>query len=202
MRKPWLATLLLSSLLLCLLCGCCRLRKGIVLRGDWSIELNRVPHLAGHGPHYACTSDCPTCPACSPLPAPPPGSAEPPEAIPVPPETAGTAVRSRFLPVPIRPAFQPAHSAPPDALAGQPFDDSEAVELPPPQGQRDAASDDIEPMPPQPNELHLRPLSTARPLAAPESDPNSGCRATAHTARSAANPQKGRHARMRPHSRL
>lgn len=38
-------------------CNCCR--KGIVLRGDWSLELNRVPHLASNGPTYQ--GDCDAC---------------------------------------------------------------------------------------------------------------------------------------------
>jgi hypothetical protein len=35
---------------------CCRTKKGIVLRGDWSLELNRVPHMQSNGPTYSC--DC------------------------------------------------------------------------------------------------------------------------------------------------
>lgn len=38
-------------------CNCCR--KGIVLRGDWSLELNRVPHLKSNGPTYQ--GDCDAC---------------------------------------------------------------------------------------------------------------------------------------------
>ena len=40
---------------------CCRTRKGIVLRGDWSLELNRVPHMQSNGPSYS--GDC-CAPAC------------------------------------------------------------------------------------------------------------------------------------------
>jgi hypothetical protein len=35
---------------------CCRTRKGIVLRGDWSLELNRVQHLQSNVPTYS--GDC------------------------------------------------------------------------------------------------------------------------------------------------
>ena len=40
---------------------CCRTKKGIVLRGDWSLELNRVPHMQSNGPSYS--GDC-CAPAC------------------------------------------------------------------------------------------------------------------------------------------
>lgn len=41
--------------------GCCCQRKGLVLRGDWSFELNRVQHMRSNGPTYAgdaCTMPC------------------------------------------------------------------------------------------------------------------------------------------------
>src|SRR4051812_10212752 len=46
--------------------GCCCVRKGLVLRGDWSLELNRVPHMRSNGPAYdadctSCTSGSCTC---------------------------------------------------------------------------------------------------------------------------------------------
>ncbi|MBL9081701.1 MAG: hypothetical protein JNK76_07845 [Planctomycetales bacterium] len=52
--------------------GCCCQRKGLVLRGDWSLELNRVPHMRSNGPTYSgdcaapagCTSTSCTCGQC------------------------------------------------------------------------------------------------------------------------------------------
>lgn len=43
--------------------GCCCQRKGFVMRGDWSLELNRVPHMRSNGPTYSgddCTVSCDT----------------------------------------------------------------------------------------------------------------------------------------------
>lgn len=50
--------------------GCCCQRKGFVMRGDWSLELNRVPHMRSNGPTYsgdACTAECDeySCTSCS-----------------------------------------------------------------------------------------------------------------------------------------
>lgn len=36
--------------------GCCN-PKGFILRGDWSVEMNRLPWLAGHGAEYEAASD-------------------------------------------------------------------------------------------------------------------------------------------------
>lgn len=41
-------------------CNCCS-RKGFVLRGDWSLELNRVPHLKSNGPTYPAECDDGCC---------------------------------------------------------------------------------------------------------------------------------------------
>jgi hypothetical protein len=41
---------------------CCRKGKGIVLRGDWSLEFNRVPHMKSNGPQYQ--ADCDDCVSC------------------------------------------------------------------------------------------------------------------------------------------
>jgi len=38
-------------------CSCCR--KGIVLRGDWSLEMNRVQNLKTNSPQYS--GDCDAC---------------------------------------------------------------------------------------------------------------------------------------------
>ncbi len=40
-------------------CSCCS-KKGFVMRGDWSLELNRVPHMKSNGPTYDadCTTGC------------------------------------------------------------------------------------------------------------------------------------------------
>ena len=45
------------------LTGCCCQRKGFVMRGDWSLELNRVPHMRSNGPTYSgdsCAVPCDT----------------------------------------------------------------------------------------------------------------------------------------------
>lgn len=41
---------------------CCRKGKGVVLRGDWSLEFNRVPHMKSNGPQYQ--ADCDDCVSC------------------------------------------------------------------------------------------------------------------------------------------
>ena len=40
-------------------CSCCA-KKGFVMRGDWSLEFNRVPHMKSNGPTYDgdCTTGC------------------------------------------------------------------------------------------------------------------------------------------------
>ncbi|MCE9606726.1 MAG: hypothetical protein K8U03_17690 [Planctomycetia bacterium] len=50
--------------------GCCCERKGLVLRGDWSLEMNRVPHMRSNGPTYpsdACDAPCEdvSCTSCT-----------------------------------------------------------------------------------------------------------------------------------------
>ena len=45
--------------------GCCCIRKGLVLRGDWSLELNRVPHMRSNGPAYDADCSAPSCTSCT-----------------------------------------------------------------------------------------------------------------------------------------
>ncbi|MBA4020137.1 MAG: hypothetical protein C0483_23495 [Pirellula sp.] len=45
--------------------GCCCTRKGLVLRGDWSLELNRVPHMRSNGPTYDADCAAPSCTSCT-----------------------------------------------------------------------------------------------------------------------------------------
>lgn len=45
--------------------GCCCTRKGLVLRGDWSLELNRVPHMRSNGPTYDADCSAPSCTSCT-----------------------------------------------------------------------------------------------------------------------------------------
>lgn len=58
-RKSVLAACLLLATCAGAGCGYQRPRHGFILRGDWSLELNRVPWLASHGPLYQCS--CPSC---------------------------------------------------------------------------------------------------------------------------------------------
>jgi hypothetical protein len=201
MRKVLLVAMLLGGLL-CGLGGCCRLRKGFVLRGDWSIELNRVPHLASHGPCYACTG-CQGC-AAEGAATTPAGTAAPAESLPVPPDRAAAAPQ-RFLPVPTRPAFQPAFDAwqpgpgsPVPITDRVPIEESGPVELRPPE-EPDSESEALAPMPPQPNELRLRPLSTAhaRPAAEGVTAKSSPAARVARTNTQ----QKGQHRRIHPRGR-
>lgn len=119
--------------------GCCCQRKGIVLRGDWSFELNRVPHMRSNGPTYsgdACTMSCDeySCTSCDdgscvgcrsggqaggrsgggyyesvPGGAGSSGGYESGAPMPAPPQPT-PAAQSRFHPVPTRPVFEPQHS--------------------------------------------------------------------------------------------
>jgi len=97
-----------------------RPRHGFVLRGDWSLEFNRVPWLASHGPEYQCPY--PSCPPGMPIhqpmvephPAVPGGGqgdgrpvegADAPQACSQGGAAAGPYVHPRFHAVPTRPAF-------------------------------------------------------------------------------------------------
>lgn len=130
---------------------CCFQRKGLVLRGDWSLELNRVPHMTSNGPTYGgecCSTDCATtcttaggsgchCSACMNRygaagydPAAGGGSYGPEgEGMPAPPEPS-PAAQSRFHPVPTRPVFEPQGGVYGPELAGPPI--PQASQLPPP----------------------------------------------------------------------
>jgi len=132
-----LATVVLTSTLGSV--GCCCQRKGIVLRGDWSLELNRVPHMRSNGPTYsgdACTAECDeySCTSCDdgscvgcrgagraggrhggdyyenvPGGAGGSGGLDGGAQMPAPPQPT-PAAQSRFHPVPTRPVFEPQHS--------------------------------------------------------------------------------------------
>lgn len=130
---------------------CCFQRKGLVLRGDWSLELNRVPHMTSNGPTYGgdcCSTGCVTtctatsgsgchCSAC--MNGYGGGGYDPAgggagygqggEGMPVPPEPS-PAAQSRFHPVPTRPVFEPQGAAYGPELAGPPI--PQASQLPPP----------------------------------------------------------------------
>lgn len=57
-------SMMAAATLLCALAGCCN-PKGFILRGDWSIEMNRVPWLAGHGAEYESCDDDSTGHECA-----------------------------------------------------------------------------------------------------------------------------------------
>ena len=89
--------------------GCC-VKKGFVIRSDWSLEVNRVPWMTSHGPKY---EECKTCPPKDGKDCGPGGPGEagdqagpPNEPLPGPPG------HSRLHPVPTGPAFGPLQSAP------------------------------------------------------------------------------------------
>lgn len=102
-RKTGLVALICLGYCLVLACSGCayqRPRHGFIVRGDWSLELNRVPWLKGRptvcqecsGPGEECTPACRPVPGCEEaLPAKPaeeapsPGQAD--SQIPWPPET-------------------------------------------------------------------------------------------------------------------
>jgi hypothetical protein len=120
--------------------GCCCQRKGLVLRGDWSLELNRVPHMRSNGPTYsgdACTTSCDeySCTSCDDgscvgcrgaggagggahgggyyesVPGGAGGSGGRNGEPHLPPPPQPTpAAQSRFHPVPTRPVFEPQES--------------------------------------------------------------------------------------------
>jgi len=146
---------------------CCRTKKGIVLRGDWSLELNRVPHMQSNGPTYSgdcsaplpcgCTDGCCHGGAASSGYEVLDGSGYPggsggrggggaggygPGAdgglpMPTPPQPT-PAAQSRFQPVPTRPAFEPQGLAWEDEPTLQPAGPA-APEGPAPSGRRNAA---------------------------------------------------------------
>jgi hypothetical protein len=100
------------------LAGCCE-RKGLVLRGDFALELNRVNHLLGrHDDYEVCSGDC-DCASCS-------GGlgydAEGGDA------GALYAPEPRLHPVPTRPVFEPQRAAP------YPRDEAPIPADPPPTG--------------------------------------------------------------------
>lgn len=185
--------MLAGVVLLCSLNGCCRIHKGFVLRGDWSIELNRVPHLAGQGPRYACTSHCGPCPACQQLhpSGPSPATDEPWEQLPAPADPAAP-VPQRFLPVPTRPAFQPRYDGGyPQPSAERATEENDTISLPPPGADDAQASDAHLPQPPQPNELRLKPLAAEHARPNTERMASRPSAAATRTARQTDTPPKG-----------
>lgn len=147
--KTYFTTGLLASVVLASTlgsAGCCCQRKGIVLRGDWSLELNRVPHMRSNGPTYsgdACTTSCEeySCTSCDDgscigcrsggraggmhgadcyesVPGGAGGSRghDAGSQMPAPPQPT-PAAQSRFHPVPTRPVFEPQQS-----VANVPYD--------------------------------------------------------------------------------
>jgi hypothetical protein len=101
---PWLA--IAFCCLLFNLTGCCA-RRGYLLHGDWSLELNRVPWRGDHcgeGDRGGCSPGC--------------GAGDFGEGAAL--DVAGPPPRSRFHPVPIRDVFTPAEveSVPAPAAAG------------------------------------------------------------------------------------
>ncbi len=200
MRKLLLVGMLAAGVLLCGLSGCCRLRKGFVLRGDWSIELNRVPHLAAHGPRYACASGCGACAECQHLNTTglSPATGEPLEQLPAPADPTAL-VPQRFLPVPTRPAFQPRDDGwHRQTLPDSTTEENDTITLPLPEDDNAAAPDAYLPMPPQPNELRLRPLAAGSGQPVTDRQPNRQSTAAARVARRTTIPPKGRPSRMRP----
>src|SRR5262245_34305684 len=95
-RHTWTLTFIAAVAILSAT-GCCCNRKGLVLRGDWSIELNRVPHMLSNGPTYGGDS----CYVCGNGGGWDGGQMEPPPQQPTP------AAQSRFHPVPTRPVLEP-----------------------------------------------------------------------------------------------
>lgn len=200
MRKLLLLGMLAGVVVLCSLNGCCRMRKGFVLRGDWSIELNRVPHLASHGPHYTCPRGCGECSPHLDTTGISPATDEPWEQLPAPSDPTAL-VPQRFLPVPTRPAFQPRYEGwYSQSLPESTTEESQTITLPTPEADDVPASDPYMPLPPQPNELRLRPLAAGH--AKPDTDrkPSRQSAAAARKARQTAIPPKARTS-MRPRSR-
>ena len=77
--------------------GCCPIRKGVVLRGDWSLELNRVPWRTG------CDSSCYESSGDGCTAGRVRGGATSIEEIPTP--SPSGAAHARFHAVPTRPVF-------------------------------------------------------------------------------------------------
>jgi len=113
-KMPCVAALAACCLLFTAGSGCC-VKKGFVVRSDWSLEVNRVPWMTSHGPKYEeckacphkdgkdCEKDCPAEGGHG------PGDRQlgpPQEPLPGPPG------HSRLHPVPIGPAFGPAPTEP------------------------------------------------------------------------------------------
>lgn len=99
--------------------GCCCNRKGVILRGDFALELNRVSHLFGRYDDYEMDSgDC-DCDACTGAWLDGGG------------DGGGSALQSpepRLHPVPTRPVFAPNRGVPTPAVpqteeAPPPFDE-------------------------------------------------------------------------------
>ena len=152
---------LLACLLISASSGCC-LRKGFILKGDWSLELNRLPHLAGHGDKYECESAA--CGDGGPGAA--PGMYDPASQANGQAANAQGAGTQHFLPIPTRPAFRPWETE------GTSPVENERTEAPP---SSDGMNDvEVPPEPPEPAETsepadkrhdaqaRMRPISTRK----------------------------------------
>ena len=55
-----IAVFAIACCLLPTMAGCMRLpiRHGVIVKGDWSLEMNRIPWMKGRGDAYQETSDC------------------------------------------------------------------------------------------------------------------------------------------------
>lgn len=56
MRQRFVALLAVAVVSASAVGCCCQTKKGFVFRGDWSLEMNRVPHMSSNGPQYQ--ADC------------------------------------------------------------------------------------------------------------------------------------------------
>lgn len=111
-RKAWL---LLGCCLLIMCSGCWpRPRHGLVVRGDFSLELNRIPWMTGRGVEYAgdCCDDAACCDSCG-CAACPAGACRGGVPAGGPAGADGAAAQvayhndPRFFPVPTKPVFSP-----------------------------------------------------------------------------------------------
>lgn len=132
-RAPLSLALLAAVGLTWAAAGCC-IQRGFILRGDWSIEANRIPFMAGHAVQYerpadasgCATGDCrqghPAAPQAGRCAA---GCCRLDHACRDPKGAAATAGPARFHPVPMRPVFEPLPSGDADGpIVVPPGDDA------------------------------------------------------------------------------
>ena len=127
--------------------GCC-VKKGFVVRSDWSLEVNRVPWMTGHGAKY---EECKSCPAKdgkdSDKNCPADGGHGPADQQAGPPQEPlpGPPGHSRLHPVPIGPAFGPMPSEPQPAPHDAALEPPEAADKPSLDGPREPAQEELRP---------------------------------------------------------